>query len=40
MHAIATKALYEGDDYSRALLRTQLLDEEFDVSQPLDPTGS
>ena len=29
LHAIATKVLAEGDDYSRSLLREQLLDEEF-----------
>jgi hypothetical protein len=29
LHAIATRALAEGDDYSRSLLRKQLIAEEF-----------
>ncbi len=29
LHAIATRALANGDDYARALLREQLEEEEF-----------
>jgi hypothetical protein len=29
LHAIATRALANGDDYARTLLREQLEDEEF-----------
>jgi hypothetical protein len=34
LHAIATRALANGDDYARALLREQLENEEF--SEPSD----
>jgi hypothetical protein len=34
LHAIATRALANGDDYARALLREQLKEEEF--SEPSD----
>jgi hypothetical protein len=30
LHAIATRALANGDDYAKALLREQLKEEEFD----------
>jgi hypothetical protein len=34
LHAIATRALANGDDYARALLREQLEDEEFSPATP------
>ena len=37
LHAIATRALANGDDYSRALLREQLEDEEFSERSDLAP---
>jgi len=37
LHAIATRALADGDDYSRSLLREQLEAEEFRESAALGP---
>ncbi len=37
LHAIATKRLAQGDEYSRELLRDKLIGEEF-AEAPLDET--
>jgi hypothetical protein len=39
LHAIATRALANGDDYARRLLREQLEDEEFSERSDLARWG-